>query len=64
MKFRNLTAITALAVLASFSPSSFAGNQKALKGIEKAVAGDWRKPENKARDTQRHPVDALMFWGL
>jgi predicted methyltransferase len=64
MKFRNLTAIAALAVLASFAPSSFAGNQKALKGIEKAVAGDWRKSEDKARDTQRHPVDALMFWGL
>src|SRR6186713_476002 len=64
MKFRNLTALAALALLASFAPSSFAGNQKALKGIEKAVAGDWRKPEAKARDTQRHPVDALMFWGL
>ena len=64
MKFRNLTALAALAVLASFAPSSFAGNQKALKGIEKAVAGDWRKPEAKSRDTERHPVDALVFWGL
>jgi predicted methyltransferase len=64
MKFRNLTAIAALAVLASFAPGSFAGNQKALKGIEHAVAGDWRKPEAKGRDTERHPVDALMFWGL
>ena len=64
MKFRNLTALAALALLASFAPPSFAGNQKALKGIEKAVAGDWRKPEAKSRDTERHPVDALMFWGL
>jgi len=64
MKFRNLTALAALALLTSFAPSSFAGNQKALKGIEKAVAGDWRKPEAKSRDTERHPVDALMFWGL
>ncbi len=64
MKFRNLTALAAMAVLASFATSSFAGNQKALKGIEKAVAGDWRKPEAKSRDTERHPVDALMFWGL
>ena len=64
MKFRNLTALAAMAVLASFATSSFAGNQKALKGIEKAVAGDWRKPEAKARDAERHPVDALMFWGL
>jgi predicted methyltransferase len=59
-----LTALAALALFASFAPSSFAGNQKALKGIEKAVAGDWRKPEAKSRDTERHPVDALMFWGL
>jgi len=64
MKFRNLTAIAALAALACFATSSFAGNQKALKGIEKAVAGEWRKPEAKARDAERHPVDALSFWGL
>ena len=64
MKFRNLTALAALALFACFAPSSFAGNQKASKGIEKAVAGDWRKPEAKSRDTERHPVDALMFWGL
>jgi predicted methyltransferase len=64
MKFRNLTALAALALLTSFAASSFAGNQKALKGIEKSVAGDWRKPEAKSRDTERHPVDALMFWGL
>jgi predicted methyltransferase len=64
MKLRNFTALAALALLASFAANSFAGSQKAMKGIEKAVAGDWRKPEAKARDTQRHPVDALMFWGL
>ncbi len=28
------------------------------------VAGDWRTPEAKARDTYRHPVEALTFWGL
>jgi predicted methyltransferase len=28
------------------------------------VAGEWRKPEAKARDAERHPVDALAFWGL
>ncbi len=64
MKFRNLTAIAALAALACFASSSFAGNQKAAKGIEKAVAGEWRKPEAKARDTERHPLEALTFWGL
>jgi len=64
MKFRNLAALSALTLLASFAPTSFAGNQQALKGIEQAVAGEWRKPEAKARDSQRHPVDALSFWGL
>jgi predicted methyltransferase len=29
-----------------------------------AVAGDWRNAEDKARDTYRHPVEALSFWGL
>jgi len=29
-----------------------------------AVAGDWRSPQDKARDQYRHPVEALTFWGL
>ena len=64
MKFKNVSAVAALAVLATFAAGSVAGNQKASKSIEQAVAGDWRKPEAKARDAERHPVDALAFWGL
>jgi predicted methyltransferase len=64
MKVRNVSAAVALAVFATFAAASFAGNQKSSKGIEQAVAGDWRKPEAKARDAERHPVDALAFWGL
>jgi len=64
MKFRNVSAVVALAVFATFAAGSFAGNQKDTKTIEQAVAGDWRKPEAKARDAERHPVDALAFWGL
>jgi len=64
MKFRNLSAAMAFAVVATFAASSFAGTQKDTKTIEQAVAGDWRKPEAKARDGERHPVDALAFWGL
>ncbi len=65
MKFRNVSAFVALGALATFAAASFAGSdQKSLKSIEQAVAGDWRKPEEKARDSQRHPVDALAFWGL
>ena len=34
------------------------------KALQDAVAGAWRAPENKARDSQRHPVESLTFWGL
>ncbi len=29
-----------------------------------AVAGEWRLPQDKARDAWRHPVESLAFWGL
>ncbi|MBX3480898.1 MAG: class I SAM-dependent methyltransferase [Caulobacter sp.] len=32
--------------------------------IEKAVAGPWRLPADRARDVWRHPVETLTFWGL
>ena len=32
--------------------------------LRAAVAGDWRSAEDKARDTYRHPVEAMSFWGL
>jgi predicted methyltransferase len=45
--------------------TSFAGSEKkSVQAIEKTVAGEWRKPEAKARDTERHPAEALAFWGL
>ncbi|ESQ74884.1 class I SAM-dependent methyltransferase [Asticcacaulis sp. AC402] len=34
------------------------------KALHDAVAGSWRSAENKARDSQRHPIEALSFWGL
>lgn len=60
MKFRFLAAGVALGVM-SLATVSVAADKKP---IEAAVAGDWRKPEAKARDADRHPVDALAFWGL
>lgn len=62
MNLRLLTAGAALGVMMLSSASMAAA--KADKSIETAVAGDWRKPEAKARDAERHPVDALGFWGL
>jgi len=32
--------------------------------IAGVVAGDWRLPQDKARDAFRHPVESLQFWGL
>lgn len=32
--------------------------------IAEAVAGEWRLPEDKARDAFRHPAESLAFWGL
>ena len=32
--------------------------------LAKAVAGDWRKPDDRARDAARHPIESLTFWGL
>ncbi|MBP7705235.1 MAG: class I SAM-dependent methyltransferase [Caulobacter sp.] len=37
---------------------------KAAASIADAVAGDWRLPQDKARDAWRHPVESLSFWGL
>lgn len=36
----------------------------APKTIAEAVAGSWRTPADRARDTWRHPVESLTFWGL
>ena len=62
MKFRTLAAGVALGALAL--STGFAAHHEKDKSIEAAVAGEWRKPEAKARDAARHPVDALSFWGL
>ena len=65
MKFRNVSALVALAAFATFTAASFAANdKKSQKSIEQAVAGDWRSSDAKSRDVFRHPVDALAFWGL
>jgi predicted methyltransferase len=65
MNIRTLAAGVALGVLATMATGSFAAtDKKSEQAIEKATAGDWRKPEEKARDADRHPVAALEFWGL
>jgi predicted methyltransferase len=61
----NLKGLAAGAALGVMLLSSAAmADAKTDHAIEAAVAGDWRKPEAKARDADRHPVAALEFWGL
>jgi predicted methyltransferase len=65
MQLKNLASGIALGVLASMTAASFAASsKKEVAAIEQAVAGDWRKPESKERDGERHPAASLEFWGL
>ena len=63
MKLRTLAVSIVLGALAA-GPLAAGYNMKDKKAIDAALTGDWRKPEAKARDAERHPLDALVFWGL
>jgi predicted methyltransferase len=64
MNVRKISLALALVAAAGFATTAPAANAKAADGIQAAVAGDWRKPEAKERDAERHPAEALAFWGL
>jgi predicted methyltransferase len=32
--------------------------------LDEVIAGEWRSPEDRARDSARHPAESLEFWGL
>jgi len=65
MKFSKAAATLTLSALATFAATSFAASdKKGVAAIESAVSGSWRSADAKERDTFRHPVDALEFWGL
>jgi predicted methyltransferase len=36
----------------------------AKASLESVLAGDWRNADAKSRDAERHPAEALKFWGL
>ena len=36
----------------------------AKASLESVLAGDWRSADAKSRDAERHPGEALKFWGL
>ncbi len=70
MKYTTKT--TMLASLLAITFSSLALNANAVSSAESAVgplldnaiAGDHRSAKNKARDSQRHPKETLMFFGV
>jgi predicted methyltransferase len=39
-------------------------SQLTASQLDKAIAGSWRSPENKARDQYRHPKEMLTFFGI
>ena len=39
-------------------------SKRAYRGLDKAIAGDWREPANVARDRYRHPRETLEFFGI
>jgi predicted methyltransferase len=58
-----------LAACASSAPVADAGTPVATidpvtQALDRAIAGDWRSPENTARDAFRHPRDTLAFFGI
>ena len=39
-------------------------DEETTQALEAALAAEHRKPENRARDPQRHPLETLTFFGL
>jgi predicted methyltransferase len=65
MQLKKLVTGVALAALAAMTTTTFAASdKKSVQAIEAATSGSWRSADAKARDTERHPVEALDFWGL
>jgi len=65
MQLKSLATGVALGALVSLAAVSLAATEKKdLASIEQAVSGSWRSADAKSRDTERHPADALAFWGL
>jgi len=65
MKLRILTVGIVMGAFAALATGALASNdKKSMQAIEQAVAGNWRSADAKARDTERHPSEALAFWGI
>ena len=56
--------LAALGILSLLAPTLLARADPADPALTAAVDGSWREPQNRARDTWRHPLESLTFWGL
>lgn len=45
-------------------PPPKSANAVLAERLDPVLAGDWRSPENRARDRYRHPKETLTFFGL
>lgn len=73
MRARSLLTCALLALLAACAsapprpaptPPAPARDAATAAAIEKALAGEHRSAENRARDAHRHPLDTLLFFGI
>lgn len=46
------------------SPESVGDDTSADSVMVEVVNGEWRNADDTARDSERHPVESLTFWGL
>jgi predicted methyltransferase len=60
----NVRKIAMAAIAAAAFTTAVPADTKDTAGIQKAVSGAQRSADAKARDAERHPADALAFWGL
>ena len=73
MRARSLLTCALVALLAACAsapprpaptPPAPARDAATAAAIEKALAGEHRSAENRARDAHRHPLDTLLFFGI
>ena len=57
-------AVRVTILLSLISTVAWAADESARPALEKAVAGEHRSAENKARDRYRHPAETLLFFGI
>jgi predicted methyltransferase len=56
--------LAVLGISSVLTPTLPARADPADPALTAAVDGPWREPQNRARDTWRHPLESMTFWGL